>query len=106
GASADFRKVNGRPLKHFLGKGYAGRIFPVNPKYEEIAGLTCYPSVDVLPETPDLAIIALPAAHVCDCVASLGRKGVAAAVVFSSGFGETGEAGKELERRLAATAAV
>ena len=52
GASADFRKVNGRPLKHLLEKGYAGRILPVNPKYEAIAGLACYPSIEALPKRP------------------------------------------------------
>lgn len=104
GASADFGKVNGRPLKHLIEKGYAGHILPVNPKYEEIAGLACYPSVEALPEAADLAIIALPAAHVCDCVEDLGRKGIRAAVIFSSGFGEMGDEGKALEKRLAETA--
>ncbi|MDS1136879.1 acetate--CoA ligase family protein [Nitratireductor indicus] len=104
GASSDFGKVNGRPLKHLIEKGYAGRILPVNPKYEEIAGLVCYPSVEALPEAADLAIIALPAAHVCDCVEKLGRKGIRTAVIFSSGFGEMGDEGKALEKRLAETA--
>ncbi len=104
GASENFGKVNGRPLKHLIEKGYAGRVMPVNPKYEEIAGLTCYPSVDALPEIADLAIIALPAAQVCDCVRQLGGKGIRAAVIFSSGFGEMGEAGKALEKELAETA--
>ncbi|MGB6119846.1 MAG: CoA-binding protein, partial [Mesorhizobium sp.] len=104
GASADFSKVNGRPLKHLIEKGYAGRILPVNPKYNEIAGLTCYPTVASLPEAVDMAVIALPAAQVCDCVVELGRRGVRSAVIFSSGFGETGEAGKALENALKETA--
>ena len=45
GASADFAKVNGRPLKHLLDKGYAGRIYPVNPKYTAISGLACFPAI-------------------------------------------------------------
>ena len=52
GASADLGKVNGRPLKHLLEKGYSGKIIPVNPKYPEIAGLPCYPSISSLPEVP------------------------------------------------------
>lgn len=101
GASADFSKVNGRPLKHLLEKGYAGRILPVNPKYPEIAGLPCYPSIEKLPEPADLAIIAVPASDVLASVAALGRRGVRAAVIFSSGFGEMGAQGKALEQALA-----
>ncbi len=49
GVSSDFNKLNGRPMKFLLDKGYAGAIYPVNPKYEEIAGIKCYPSVLDLP---------------------------------------------------------
>lgn len=104
GASADFGKVNGRPLKHLLDKGYAGRILPVNPKYQQIAGLPCVPSIEALPEAADLAIVAVPAADVADSIDALGRRGVRAAVVFSSGFGETGPEGRALEQRVAALA--
>ncbi|MBY8977972.1 acetate--CoA ligase family protein [Rhodobacteraceae bacterium NNCM2] len=104
GASSDFRKVSGRPLKHLLEKGYAGRILPVNPKYDEIAGIPCHASIKDLPEIADCAIIALPARHVNDCVRDLGAFGIKAAVVFSSGFGEMGDAGHEMEAQLAETA--
>lgn len=105
GASADFGKINGRPLKHLIDKGYTGRILPINPKYPEIAGLACYPTIAALPEAADLAIVAVPAADVIASIEALGRRGVRAAVIFSSGFGEMGEAGRALERRLADTAA-
>ena len=101
GASADLNKVNGRPLKHLLGKGYTGRILPVNPKYRAIAGLTCYADVDSLPEVPDLAIVVVPADVVIDSIDALGRRGVRAAVIFSSGFGEMGAEGQALEQALA-----
>lgn len=104
GASADLNKVNGRPLKHLLGKGYTGRILPVNPKYRAIAGLTCYADVDSLPEVPDLAIVVVPADVVIDSIDALGRRGVRAAVIFSSGFGEMGAEGQALEQALADTA--
>ena len=61
GASADFSKVNGRPLKHLLDKGYAGRIYPVNPKYAAINGIACYSAIADVPGPVDLAIIAVPA---------------------------------------------
>ncbi len=105
GASADFGKVNGRPLKHLIEKGYAGRILPVNPKYTEIAGLACYASVDDLPEAADVAVVALPASEVIGCIEQLGRKGIRGAVIFSSGFGEMGAEGKALEAELARAAA-
>lgn len=104
GASADFNKLNGRPLKHLIEKGYAGRILPVNPKYKEIGGHTCYPSIDTLPEAADLAVVAVPASDVIASIEALGRRGVRAAVIFSSGFGETGAEGKALEAKLLETA--
>ena len=104
GASADFGKINGRPLKHLLAKGYEGRILPVNPKYRELGGHRCYPSIAELPEPADLAIVAVPAREVAAAITALGERGVGAAVVFSSGFGETGEAGRVLERDVLARA--
>lgn len=101
GASADFGKVSGRPLKHLIGKGYTGRILPVNPKYPSIAGITCYPSIEQLPEAADLAIVAVPASDVLKNVESLGRRGIRAVVIFSSGFGEMGAAGQAMEDALA-----
>ena len=104
GASADFAKINGRPLKHLLDKGYAGKLFPVNPKYDAIAGVKCWPSVAAIPEPVDLAVIVLPAREVVAAVEALGKAKVPAAVIFSSGFGEMGEAGKAEEARLLAAA--
>src|SRR5690606_28677874 len=100
GASSQFSKINGRPLKHLLEKGYAGKIYPVNPKYAELGGLACYPDPASLPEPPDLAVIAVPAKDVPDSLRELGKAGGRAAVVFSSGFGELGDEGLEQERLL------
>ncbi len=104
GASAELNKVNGRTLRFLIEKGYRGRIFPVNPKYETIAGLRCYPDVASLPEAPDLAVIAVPAAHVLSSVRELGKRGGHAAVIFSSGFAEMGEQGRKLENGISAAA--
>jgi acyl-CoA synthetase (NDP forming) len=101
GASADFGKINGRPLKHLLDKGYAGRILPVNPKYGEIGGMPCHPDIESLPEAADLAIVAVPATEVLAAVEALGRRGIRAAVIFSSGFGEMGAEGRAMEEALA-----
>ncbi|MBI2878161.1 MAG: CoA-binding protein, partial [Candidatus Rokubacteria bacterium] len=104
GASEDFVKISGRPLKFLLEKGYPGRIFPVNPKYERVAGLPCYPTITAIPEPVDLAIVAVPAALVPEALGLCAAKGVRSAVVFSSGFGEVGEEGARLERQLAEVA--
>ncbi len=100
GASTNFEKVNGRPLKFLLDKGYAGPIYPVNPKYESVGGRTCYPNVAAIPGPVDLAVIAVPARAVAQTIRELGEKGVPAAVVFSSGFAEVGSEGHELQREL------
>jgi len=104
GASADAAKVNGRTLRFLLDKGYRGSIYPVNPKYREIAGLRCYADVASLPEAPELAVIAVPAAKVAESVRELARRGCGAAVIFSSGFAEMGEQGRRLELEIAAMA--
>ena len=104
GASEDFVKINGRPLKFLLDKGYTGRIFPVNPKYGTLAGLPCYPSVSAVPAPVDLAIVAVPASSVAAALRDCAARQVRAAVVFSSGFGEMGEEGRALERQAAALA--
>lgn len=104
GASDDLSRVNGRTLKYLLAKGYSGEIYPVNPRHARIGELRCYPSVEALPESVDLAVVALPARLVTQAVTDLGRHGVKSAIVFSSGFAETGATGRTLEEELAAAA--
>lgn len=104
GVSQDFNKLNGRSMKFLLEKGYEGRIYPVNPKYEEIGGHACYAGIGDVPDKVDLAVVSVAASRVVEEVDKLGAAGVGAAVVFSSGFGEMGEEGRELERQLYETA--
>ena len=105
GASEDFSKVNGRTLKYLLAKNYAGAIYPVNPKYRRIGALDCYPAVAAIPEAPDLAIVALPAPLVAQAITQLGQRRAKSAIVFSSGFAEIGEQGRQLEQDVIAAAA-
>lgn len=93
-----------RIMKVLLKHGYDGKIYPVTRSATEIEGIRAYASVADLPEVPDLALIITPAATVPDLLDECGRKGVTCAVVFSSGFEETGAAGSDLARRLAETA--
>ena len=104
GASPDGNRLNGRPLYFLQRDGYAGAIWPVNPRYATINDLICYPDIASLPGAPDMAIVAIAAARVEETIAALGAKGCLVAVVFSSGFGELGQDGKKLERALLATA--
>lgn len=100
GASNDLRRIGGQPVKLLSTYGYKGRVYPVNPKHEEIAGLRCYPDVASIDGPCDVAIVAVNGAAAIDVVRECGRKGIRFAVVFSSGFRETGATGIELERRL------
>ena len=79
---------------------YQGRVYVVNPAAESVAGMPSYPSVGDIPDTVDIAIVAVPAEAVPDVVLDCAAKGVHGLVVVSSGFAETGEEGRQLQRRL------
>jgi len=81
---------------------FGGRVFAVNPREESIFGLPVYRSVEDIPEPVDLAIICTPAETVLDVLGGCAEKGVKAVVVITSGFSETGEAGRALEKRMVA----
>jgi acyl-CoA synthetase (NDP forming) len=100
GASADRRKQGGRMFGYLVDRGFAGNLYPVNTHEKSIAGHRCFPTVDALPEAPDLACIAVPADGVAAVVEACGRRGVQAVAVFTSGFGETGEEGRRREQAL------
>jgi acyl-CoA synthetase (NDP forming) len=93
GVSTNPHKLNGAPLVILRTTGFAGAIYPVNPKYAAIGDLKCYADVADLPEIPDVALIVTPAGDVPKVIDACGRKGIRAAVVISSGFEE--ERGQE-----------
>ncbi|MGQ0751534.1 MAG: acetate--CoA ligase family protein [Betaproteobacteria bacterium] len=104
GASRDLGTISGQPLKFLKSHGYPGTLYPVNPRYEEVAGVKCYAKLADLPETPDLALILVNAARVADVLRECGAKGIPYAIIFSSGFSEVGGGGIALQRELAAIA--
>ncbi|KQT13905.1 acetate--CoA ligase family protein [Ramlibacter sp. Leaf400] len=104
GASDNPEKIGGRPIKYMLRHGFRGRILPVNPQRSEVQGLPCWPDVDALPEVPELVVIAVPGEGAVEAVAACARRGVKLGVVISSGFAETGEAGRDAQQRLLAAA--
>jgi len=100
GASATPEKTSGRPIGYLLQHGYRGKIFPVNPRADTIAGLRCYPHVAALPQTPDVALILLDAEQAQDAVRALAARGTAAAIVLASGYAETDAAGARRQQAL------
>ena len=81
---------------------YAGEIFPVNPRNATVWEKTCYPTLAALPEKPDHVAILVPGAAAIEAVREAGRAGARSATVFSSGFGEGGDAeGRALGAALA-----
>ncbi|MDB5812804.1 MAG: coA-binding domain protein [Betaproteobacteria bacterium] len=105
GASQDTVSISGQPLKHLLSHKYPGELYPVNPKYPEVLGVKCYPSLAALPKAPDLALVLVNASRVADALRQCGKLGVPYAIVFSSGFSETGGKGIAMQRELAEIAA-
>jgi acyl-CoA synthetase (NDP forming) len=104
GASQDLNSISGQPLKFLKSHGYKGALYPVNPRYPEVAGLKCHAALAEVPETPDLALILVNASRVADVLRHCGAKGVPYVIIFSSGFSETGGGGIDLQRELVAIA--
>ncbi len=93
GASPDFMRTGGIPIEAMLENGFdRDRLLLVNPKYGEIAGIRCWPSVDDLPWAPDVAVLAIRAAETLAVLRRVHARGIPAAVLFASGFAEEGTA--------------
>ena len=104
GASSDPTRIGGRPISYMLRQAFQGLLMPVNPNREEVQGIQAYASIEALPQTPDTAIIALPAAQVLNTVRALGQRGTRSALIFSSGFSEVGGDGVVLQEAIVAEA--
>lgn len=104
GASATPGKIGAMPVTLLLQHGYGGRIIPINPRADTIAGLPALPGLDALDGQVDLAILAVPAAHAAQALERARPGQVGAAVVFTSGFSETGTDGAARQERLCAIA--
>lgn len=105
GASADTKKYGGWTAKNMVEHGFAGDLyFVTRSKNETIFGVKTYPRILDIPDPVDLAVVAVPIAACCETIEQCGRKGVKAAIVVTTGFGEAGEEGKAIERQLVETA--
>lgn len=106
GASSDTGGLRGRIMQVMMGHPYAGRVYPVSRRETEMWGRKAYPSVGELPETPELAVLIIPARFVPDELERCGAAGIKAVVIPSSGFAEEpGETGARLQREVRAIAA-
>ncbi len=104
GASNDLTRIGGQPLKLLTEFGFKGKVYPVNPKYAEIKGLTCYKDIAAVPKPCDVALVALSSNHVLSVIEQCGAAGIPFAIVLSAGFSEVGGDGIELQQKLTATA--
>lgn len=102
GASNNAARIGGMPIAHLTKFGYAGQIYPINPKYEEVFGLRCWPDIESLPAAPDLVVLAIAAADVLPMLRRCAAKGVRAVIVYAAGFAEEGEKGAALQAELEA----
>jgi len=100
GQSDDAAKAAGRPLKFLRRMGYAGRIYPVNPRRETVLGERAWPALAALPEAPEHAYIVTSTDTAVAAVEECGRVGVKVATVLADGFAETGAEGAAREARL------
>jgi acetyltransferase len=102
GASENPAKLGHAVLRNLVDEGYAavGKIYPINPKAEEILGYPAYANVNDVPEDIDLAVIVIPYPYVPDALRTCGEKGIPGVIIISAGFREAGVEGVEREREL------
>jgi acetyl coenzyme A synthetase (ADP forming)-like protein len=100
GASDAEGKIGNSVMKNLINGGYAGEIYPINPKADEILGRKAYPAIGDIPGEVDVAVFAIPAKFVPAALTECGEKGVPAAVLIPSGFAETGN--QELQDEIVA----
>ncbi len=100
GASRQKGKVGYEILTNLVAGGYPGKIFPINPKADEIEGLKCYPDLTSIGETPELVIIIVPAQFVAGVLEECAKVRVKSAIIITAGFKEVGPEGKKLEEEI------
>ncbi|VTU21522.1 Long-chain-fatty-acid--CoA ligase [Variovorax sp. PBL-H6] len=101
GASDNPNKVGGRPIKYLKEQGFAGRIYPVNPRADRVQGLPAYAALDRLPQVPDAVILCIGAEQAEQQLNECVRLGVRHALLFASGYAEVGAEGRVRQERLA-----
>src|SRR5712672_458645 len=104
GASRDHEKIPGRLLSMLRKNDYRGKLYPINPNYGDIDGLTCYKSIAEIGAPIDLAVVIIPARAVLGALEQCAAVGVKNAVIISSGFAEEGGDSAAMQDAIAALA--
>ncbi|MFO7665649.1 MAG: CoA-binding protein [Desulfobacterales bacterium] len=100
GATNNPLKMNFRVLQNLVHLEYEGKIYPVNPNTSEILGIKTFARLQDIPESIDLAVIAVPANKVPGIIRECGSKGVENIVIITGGFSEGGESGMKLQKEM------
>ena len=100
GASDEEGSVGYTLMKNLTESGYKGNVYPVNIRKSNILGFKVFQTVNQLPETVDLSIIATPAKTVPKIVEQCGKAGILGIIIISAGFKEIGLEGKSLEEKI------
>lgn len=87
-------------IKTLLNAGFAGKIYPVNPSYQEVLGLKVYPSIKEIPEKIDLVLIMINRRSVPDVMRECAEKRIKAVIVVADGFAERDEEGAKLQNEI------
>jgi len=95
GASANPDKIGYQILHNIIAGGFAGQIYPINPKEKSILDHPAYPSVADIPGVVDFAVIAVPAPFVLRTLEDCAKKNIKSAIIITSGFGEVGKIEEE-----------
>lgn len=104
GATPDLTKLGSSAIVAMHNLGYKGEIFAVNPRYTDLMGHPCVASIADLPDHVEAAMLNIPAEAAIGAVEECAKKGIRSIVLVAQGFGEAGEAGKELDRKVVALA--
>jgi acyl-CoA synthetase (NDP forming) len=104
GASADPSRLTSRPQRVLRRHGYEGRIVPIHPAADCIAGERVYRSLRTVPEAPEQAFVMLPSMAVAQAIEDCVAAGVKVATILSAGFSEIGARGRRRQDAIAATA--
>jgi len=104
GASDNPNKIGGRPLAYLSRFGFKGKVYAINPQRDTVQGFASFTGFSALPEVPDLVIIAVPGELAVAAVSECAAAGVALCIIMSSGFSESGDAGRLQEESMVACA--
>src|SRR4051812_4734799 len=100
GASRKRGTIAAEVFGNLLRAGFPGAVYPVNPHADVVQSVRAYRSILDIPAPVDLAVLVVPAAQVLATLEPCGQKGVRGVLVITAGFGETGEAGRAVEKQI------